>query len=60
SQVFGKRLRTSFTEASGRIIFGAGFVHGDPHPGNSFIMDGGQMALIDCGQVRDLEGIFGR
>lgn len=51
-QVFGKRLLTSLTEAFGRMIFGAGFVHGDPHPGNIFIMDGGQVALIDCGQAR--------
>ncbi|CAN0551348.1 unnamed protein product, partial [Laminaria digitata] len=58
SQVFGKRLLTSLTEAFGRMIFGAGFVHGDPHPGNIFIMDGGQVALIDCGQVRDVEGTF--
>lgn len=36
------------------MIFGAGFVHGDPHPGNIFIMDGGQVALIDCGQVKQI------
>ena len=57
-QVFGKRLLTSLTEAFGRMIFGAGFVHGDPHPGNIFIMDGGKVALIDCGQVRGVSGVF--
>ncbi|CAN0045525.1 unnamed protein product, partial [Ectocarpus sp. 8 AP-2014] len=54
ARVFGKRLLTSLTEAFGRMIFGAGFVHGDPHPGNIFIMDGGQVALIDCGQVKQI------
>ncbi|HHU68727.1 MAG TPA: 2-polyprenylphenol 6-hydroxylase [Thermoanaerobacterales bacterium] len=28
-----------------------GFFHGDPHPGNVFIMDTGQIALIDFGVV---------
>eukprot|EP00752_Nemacystus_decipiens_P011647 g10339.t2 len=54
ARVFGKRLLTSLTEAFGRMIFGAGFVHGDPHPGNIFIMGGGQVALIDCGQVKQI------
>lgn len=61
-QIFWKRLLTSLTEAFGRMIFGAGFVHGDPHPGNIFIMDGGQVALIDCGQVTRLTllGVLGK
>ncbi|CAN0343333.1 unnamed protein product [Ascophyllum nodosum] len=54
AKLLGKRLLTSLTEAFGRMIFGAGFVHGDPHPGNIFVMDGGKVALIDCGQVKQI------
>jgi ubiquinone biosynthesis protein len=28
-----------------------GFVHADPHPGNVFVTDGGQLALLDLGMV---------
>ncbi|CAM9326242.1 unnamed protein product [Choristocarpus tenellus] len=51
ARIVGKRLLNSLTEAFGLMIFGPGFVHGDPHPGNIFIMDGGKVSLIDCGQV---------
>ena len=34
------------------MILGAGFIHGDPHPGNIFVMEGARVALIDCGQVK--------
>jgi predicted unusual protein kinase regulating ubiquinone biosynthesis (AarF/ABC1/UbiB family) len=36
------------------MIFGAGFLHGDPHPGNIFIGEGGKVSLIDCGQFKAL------
>jgi predicted unusual protein kinase regulating ubiquinone biosynthesis (AarF/ABC1/UbiB family) len=36
------------------MIFGAGFIHGDPHPGNIFIGKGGKVSLIDCGQFKSL------
>jgi len=49
-----QRLLTSLTEAFARMIFGPGFIHGDPHPGNIFVLDNGQTALIDCGQVKQL------
>jgi predicted unusual protein kinase regulating ubiquinone biosynthesis (AarF/ABC1/UbiB family) len=51
SQLAGRRILTQLTDAFGRMILGAGFIHGDPHPGNIFIQEGGRVALIDCGQV---------
>lgn len=33
--LFGKKLLESLSEAFSRMIFGPGFIHGDPHPGNS-------------------------
>ena len=51
SKLAGKRILTQLTEAFGRMILGAGFIHGDPHPGNIFVMEGARVALIDCGQV---------
>ncbi|MCM8818691.1 MAG: AarF/UbiB family protein, partial [Candidatus Omnitrophica bacterium] len=36
-------------------IFDAGFFHGDPHPGNIFILKDGRIALIDFGIVGKLD-----
>ena len=58
SKLLGRRLLKALTEAYARMIFGSGFVHGDPHPGNIFIMEGGAPALIDCGQVKQLPTSF--
>ena len=33
SQLLGQKMLRSLTEAYGRMIFGTGFIHGDPHPG---------------------------
>ena len=33
------------------MIFGKGFYHADPHPGNALVLDGGVIALIDFGMV---------
>jgi len=56
AKVFGLRLIEALTEAFARMIFGPGFIHGDPHPGNIFVLEGGKVALIDCGQVKQLPG----
>ena len=37
---------------------GAGFIHGDPHPGNIFVQPGAKVALIDCGQVKQISSDY--
>lgn len=54
----GRRILTQLTEAFGRMILGAGFIHGDPHPGNIFVMEGARVALIDCGQVKQIPSSY--
>ncbi|CAM9344464.1 unnamed protein product [Chrysoparadoxa australica] len=54
AKLLGFKMLTALTEAFARMIFGDGFLHGDPHPGNIFLMDGARVALIDCGQVKQL------
>jgi len=54
AKIAGRRILDSLVSAFGRMIFGAGFIHGDPHPGNIFIGDGGKVSLIDCGQFKAL------
>lgn len=51
----GQKLLTSLTDAYSNMIFGSGIIHGDPHPGNIFVMEGGEIALLDCGQVKMLK-----
>jgi len=54
SKLAGRQILDSLSAAFGRMIFGAGFIHGDPHPGNIFIGEGAKVSLIDCGQVKSL------
>jgi len=54
SQLAGRRILSQLTEAFGRMMLGAGFIHGDPHPGNIFVQEGAKVALIDCGQVKQI------
>ena len=54
SKLAGRKILDSLGLAFGRMIFGAGFIHGDPHPGNIFIGKGGKVSLIDCGQFKSL------
>lgn len=54
AKIAGRRILDSLSLAFGRMIFGAGFVHGDPHPGNIFVGEGGKVSLIDCGQFKAL------
>ena len=59
AKLLGRKLLVSLTEAYGRMIFGTGFIHGDPHPGNIFVLPGGRdVALIDCGQVKQITWSF--
>lgn len=53
-KALGRQILEALTTAYGNMIFSSGFVHGDPHPGNIFVMEGGRIALIDCGQVAQL------
>jgi len=54
AKIAGRRILNALSTAFGRMIFGAGFIHGDPHPGNIFIGEGGKVSLIDCGQFKAL------
>ena len=54
SVFLGKKLLTALTDAYSSMIFGSGIIHGDPHPGNIFVMKDGDVALIDCGQVKQI------
>ena len=54
SQIAGRRILSQLTEAFGRMMLGAGFIHGDPHPGNIFVREGAKVSLIDCGQVKQI------
>ena len=52
SLLLGRKLLTALTDAYSNMIFGSGIIHGDPHPGNIFVLEGGGTALLDCGQVK--------
>lgn len=43
------------SEAVFRMCFQHGFFHADPHPGNLFILDGGDVCFIDCGMTGHVE-----
>jgi aarF domain-containing kinase len=51
---FANKLLSSLTDAYSSMIFGSGIIHGDPHPGNIFVLEGAQICLLDCGQVKEL------
>mmetsp|Transcript_2142 Transcript_2142/g.3190 ORF Transcript_2142/g.3190 Transcript_2142/m.3190 type:complete len:648 (-) Transcript_2142:111-2054(-) len=53
-RLLGDKILDSLSEAFARMTFGTGFIHGDPHPGNVFVQEGGKVALIDCGQCKQL------
>ena len=42
-QVAGRRILSQLSEAFGRMMLGAGFIHGDPHPGNIFVKEGAEV-----------------
>lgn len=52
---FANKLLGSLTDAYSSMIFGSGIIHGDPHPGNIFVLDeSAEICLLDCGQIKEL------
>jgi len=51
----GTQLAQAFVEAYLHQVFVMGVFHGDPHPGNLFIMDSGQICFHDFGIVGVLD-----
>lgn len=56
AQLFGRKLLRALTEVFGRCILETGFFHADPHPGNIFVLEDGNIGLIDFGQVKQISG----
>ncbi|MGF1505209.1 MAG: ABC1 kinase family protein [Anaerolineae bacterium] len=50
-----KQLAQDATDMIIKMILEDGFFHGDPHPGNLFIMKGGIIGVIDLGMVGFLD-----
>ena len=50
-EIDGPTLADQLFRAYLRQIFVDGFFHADPHPGNVFLTDTGQVALLDLGMV---------
>jgi ubiquinone biosynthesis protein len=47
-----RRLAILLTDAWMQMIFRHGFLHGDPHPANILVLDGGtSIGLVDFGQI---------
>jgi ubiquinone biosynthesis protein len=44
----------------GTMIFGQGFFHGDPHPGNLLVLPDGRIGLLDFGLCKELPPGFAR
>jgi ubiquinone biosynthesis protein len=51
----GPALAEALVDASLKQFFDAGVFHGDPHPGNLYIMDDGRICLHDFGLVGHLD-----
>jgi len=51
----GPALAEALVDAALRQFFDVGVFHGDPHPGNLFIMDDGRICLHDFGLVGHLD-----
>lgn len=56
SKLFGMKLLKALTFSFGRNILETGFFHADPHPGNIFVLENGDIGLIDFGQVKQISG----
>lgn len=60
-ELFGRLLLRALTDSFGRQIFEEGFFHGDPHPGNIMVSDGGaSFSLIDFGQTKQIPDLLKR
>lgn len=46
-QVVGER----YLDVAYSMLFDHGFFHGDLHPGNVLVLEGGRIGIIDCGMV---------
>ncbi|GKY93891.1 hypothetical protein MPSEU_000356000 [Mayamaea pseudoterrestris] len=56
AKLFGRNLLAALTSVFGRTILETGFFHADPHAGNIFVLENGQIGLIDFGQVKQISG----
>jgi aarF domain-containing kinase len=56
AKLFARKLLHALTQAFGRTILETGFFHADPHPGNIFVLEDGNIGLIDFGQVKQISG----
>lgn len=56
AKLFGRNLLKALTSSFGRNVLETGFFHADPHPGNIFILENGDIGLIDFGQVKQISG----
>ena len=56
AKLFGRKLLKALTFCFGRSILETGFFHADPHPGNIFVLENGDIGLIDFGQVKQISG----
>jgi aarF domain-containing kinase len=56
AKLFGRKLLSALTKVFGYNILETGFFHADPHPGNIFVLEDGQIGLIDFGQVKQISG----
>lgn len=56
AKLFGRKLLRALTDVFGRCILETGFFHADPHPGNIFVLENGDIGLIDFGQVKQISG----
>lgn len=56
AKLFGRKLLKALTYVFGRCILETGFFHADPHPGNIFVLEDGNIGLIDFGQVKQISG----
>jgi ubiquinone biosynthesis protein len=51
-------LAESMTQLIYQQIFDFGFFHGDPHPGNMYVLPGGVVGLIDFGMMGSFTAAF--